>query len=430
MKVLVVGSGGREHTLVWKIAQSPRVDKIYCAPGNGGISEVAECVDIKAEDIDSLADFANEKKIDLTLVGPEIPLVRGIVDKFIDKGLRIFGPRKNAAILEGSKVFSKEIMAKYGIPTAKGRVFDHIRDAKEYIDDVGAPIVVKADGLAAGKGVIVCSEVKEAKEAVDKIMQEIIFGEAGKKIVVEERLEGEEASILVFTDGENILPLISSQDHKQIFDGDKGPNTGGMGAYSPAPLVTEEILERIMNEIIKPTISAMKDEARAYKGILYVGIMMTVDGPKVLEFNVRFGDPETQVILPGLKDDLVDIMEEIIDGKLTKKELNWDEKTCVCVVLASGGYPEKYEKGKEISGLEEIKKMKDVFIFHAGTKITENGKYLSSGGRVLGVSALADDIKDAIKKAYNAAGKIHFANMYYRKDIGHKAVSKAQTYGT
>lgn len=422
MKVLVVGSGGREHTLVWKIAQSPKVDKIYCAPGNGGIAEIAECVNINAEEINSLADFALDKKIDLTVVGPEVPLVKGIVDLFEGQGLRIFGPHKDAAILEGSKVFSKEMMIKYGIPAAKARIFDHPHDAQEYVEDVGAPIVIKADGLAAGKGVIVCSTVKEAKEATAKIMKERIFGEAGKKVIIEECLKGEEASILVFTDGENIIPLAGSQDHKQIFDGDKGGNTGGMGAYSPAPLITKDLLEKVIKQIIKPTISGMNSEGRRYKGVLYAGIIVTDEGPKALEFNARFGDPETQAILPRLKDDLVSVMEEIIDAKLTRKELNWDERACACVVLASGGYPGKYEKGKEISGLEKVKKMKDAFVFHAGTRLTPDRHCVTNGGRVLGATALGNNIEDAVNKAYEVAEGIHFDNIYYRSDIGYRAI--------
>lgn len=424
MKILVVGSGGREHTLIWKIIQSKKVSKVYCAPGNGGIAEIAECVEIDSGEINSLADFALGKKIDLTVVGPEIPLARGIVDLFEEKGLRIFGPRKNAAILETSKVFSKEMMFKYGLPTARGRIFDNLRDGQEYIDDMGAPIVVKADGLTAGKGVIVCAEVREAKKAIVKIMEEKVFGEAGERVIIEELLKGDEASILVFTDGEHIVPLVSSQDYKQIFDGDKGPNTGGMGAYSPAPLINEDLKNRIIEEIIRPIIKGMNDEGRRYKGVLYAGIMVTDEGPKVLEFNARFGDPETQVILPRLKDDLVSIMEEIVDGELTERELTWDKRFCACVVLASGGYPGKYEKDKEISGLRETKETKNTFIFHAGTKRMPSGGYATNGGRVLGVTALGNDINDALSRAYEVAGKLHFDNIYYRKDIGHRAIGR------
>ena len=428
MKVLVVGSGGREHTLVWKIAQSPKVKMIYCAPGNAGIAENAECIDIKVEDIEGLCDFAADERIDLTVVGPETPLVNGIVDLFESRGLRIFGPRKEAALLEGSKVFSKEMMIKYGTPTGGSRIFTDSREAKSYLREVGAPIVVKADGLAAGKGSIVCGTVDEATKAVEAIMEEKIFGESGSRILVEECLFGEEASFIVFTDGENIVPMVSSQDHKRIFDGDKGPNTGGMGAYSPAPVVTKNLEQRIMDEIIRPIISGMTKEGRPYKGVLYAGIMVTDEGPKVIEFNVRYGDPENQTIMPRLKEDLVDIMEAIIDGRLPQRDLDWDERACVCVVLASGGYPQKYEKGKEIFGLEDAKKMEDVVVFHAGTKREiqdprlQTSKTVTNGGRVLGVTALGKDIKSAIDRAYGAVENIRFDGMHYRKDIGYRAI--------
>lgn len=430
MKVLVIGSGGREHTLVWKIAKSPKVDKIYCAPGNAGIAELAECVDIKVEDIEGLCDFAERERIDLTVAGPEAPLVKGIVDLFEKRGLRIFGPRKDAALLEGSKVFSKEMMVKYGAPTGRARIFTDSREAKSYLGEIGAPIVVKADGLAAGKGSIVCGTVDEAEKAISAIMEEKIFGPSGDRVLVEECLVGEEASFIVFTDGKNIVPMVSSQDHKRIFDGDKGQNTGGMGAYSPAPVVTRNLEQRIMDEIIRPVISGMAKEGRPYKGVLYAGIMVTDEGPKVMEFNVRYGDPENQAIMPRLKEDLVDIMEAIIDGNLPQRDLEWDERACVCVVLASRGYPGKYEKGKEISGLEEAKKMDDVVIFHAGTKLqkteerTGQGKptLITNGGRVLGVTALGKDIRSAIDRSYEAIEKIHFNGMHYRKDIGYRAL--------
>ncbi len=428
MKVLVVGSGGREHTLVWKIAQSPKVDKIYCAPGNAGIAECAECIDIKAEDINGLCDFAADERIDLTVVGPETPLVKGIVDLFEQRDLRIFGPRKEAALLEESKVFSKEMMVKYGAPTGKARIFTDSREAKSYLREVGAPIVVKADGLAAGKGSMVCGTVDETIKAVEAIMEEKIFGESGNRILVEECLFGEEASFIVFTDGENIVPMVSSQDHKRIFDGDKGRNTGGMGAYSPAPVVTKNLEQRIMDEIIRPIISGMAKEGRPYKGVLYAGIMVTDEGPKVIEFNVRYGDPENQAIMPRLKEDLVDIMEAIIDGRLPQRDLDWDERACVCVVLASGGYPQKYEKGKEIFGIEDAKEMEDVVVFHAGTKREiqdprlQTSKIVTNGGRVLGVTALGKDIKSAIDRAYGAVENIRFDGMHYRKDIGYRAI--------
>ncbi len=430
MKVLVIGSGGREHTLVWKIAQSPKIDRIYCAPGNAGIAENAECIDIKVEDTEGLCDFAAEERIDLTVVGPEAPLVNGIVDLFESRGLRIFGPRKEAAILEGSKVFSKEMMVKYGAPTSKARIFTDSGEAKSYLHEVGAPIVVKADGLSAGKGSIVCGTIDEAEKAVRAIMEEKIFGESGDRILVEECLFGEEASFIVFTDGKNIVPMVSSQDHKRVFDGDKGLNTGGMGAYSPAPVVTKNLEQRIMDEIIRPIISGMAKEGRPYKGVLYAGIMVTNEGPKVIEFNVRYGDPENQVIMPRLKEDLVDIMEAIIDGKLTRTELDWDERACVCVVLASGGYPGKYEKGKEISGLEEAKKMEDVVVFHAGTKLQkmeertkeEKPTFITNGGRVFGVTAMGKDIKSAIDRVYEVVENIRFDGLHYRKDIGCRAI--------
>ncbi len=421
VKILVVGSGGREHTLVWKIAQSPKVNKICAAPGNGGIEGLAEIVDIKVDDIEGLAAFVQNNAIDLTIVGPELPLVRGIVDVFTKKNLRIFGPTKEASRLEGSKVFTKEICRKYDIPTSNFEIFDNPKEAKDYIDKTDKSQVVKADGLAAGKGVIVTKDKEEAREAVESIMVDKKFGKAGERIVIEERLYGEEVSILVFSDGENILPLASSQDHKQIYDGDKGPNTGGMGAYSPAPVITDDIFKEIIDKIMKPAIYGMQKEGHPYKGVLYAGLMLTDEGPKLLEFNVRFGDPESQAIFPRLKGDLVEAIEATIDERLDEIKLEWDERPCVCVVMASGDYPGSYEKGKEIFGLEKTKDLKDIVIFHAGTR-KEDNRILTNGGRVLGVTGLGNDIREAIDKTYNAISLISFDNMYYRKDIGQKAL--------
>ncbi|MGB9613195.1 MAG: phosphoribosylamine--glycine ligase [Candidatus Margulisiibacteriota bacterium] len=422
MKVLVVGSGGREHALVWKIAQSSKVDKIYCAPGNAGTAELAENIEIKAEDIQALKKFAVENKIDLTVVGPEAPLVLGIVNEFEKEGLKIFGPSKEAAIIEGSKVFAKRFMVKYGIPTARAVIFDNPQKTLDYLNEIGAPIVVKADGLAAGKGVIVCQTKEEAIEAVNLIMVKREFGKAGEKVVIEECLEGEEASILAFADGKALVPLVSSQDHKRVFDEDMGPNTGGMGAYSPAPLVTDRLMEQIDVEILRPFVAGMRQEGIPYRGVIYAGLMVTKNGPKVLEFNCRFGDPETQPILMRMRSDLVPILEAVVEGKLDDRLIEWDERAAVCVVLASGGYPGHYEKGFPIEGLDRVAKMEDVVVFHAGTKLVGSKQITTDGGRVLGVTALADNIKFAIDKAYRAVELIHFKNMHYRKDIGKKAL--------
>ncbi len=422
MRILVIGSGGREHALAWKLAQSPLAEKIFCAPGNGGISQIAECVDIRAEDIAGLREFAVKEKIDLTVVGPEIPLALGISDEFVKAGLKIFGPKKKAAQLEASKVFSKELMAKYKVPTADFKVFDDPAAAKKYIHKIGAPCVVKADGLAAGKGVVVAKTVKEAEDAVTSMMQERIFGDAGDRVIIEECLIGQEASILVITDSKQVLALASAQDHKRVFDNDKGSNTGGMGAYSPASIVTADVLVEVMEKIIYRTIEGLAKEGVGYSGVLYAGIMLTKDGPKTLEFNVRFGDPETQVILPRLKSDLVEIMLAATEGELVKvKNLFWDDRSCVCVVCASGGYPGNYTKGKEIKGLHEAEKLKDVVVFHAGTS-KAGDKILTSGGRVLGVTGLGSTIEDAIHKTYRAVDKISFEGMHFRKDIGSKAL--------
>ncbi len=422
MRILVVGSGGREHALAWKIAQSKLVEKVFCAPGNGGIAQLAECIDIKADDVFGLLEFARKEKVDLTVVGPEVALSLGIVDEFKKAGLRIFGPNKKAANLEASKVFSKELMAKYKVPTADFKVFDNPDEAKKYIEKIGGPCVVKADGLAAGKGVVVAKNIDEAKQAVNSMMQDKIFGDAGKKVIIEQCLVGQEASILVITDSRQVLALASAQDHKRIFDNDQGPNTGGMGAYSPAPVVTTHILAEVMEEIIYRTIDGLVKEGIDYRGVLYAGIMLTKDGPRCLEFNVRFGDPETEAILPRLKSDLVEVMLAASGGELVKiKNLSWDERASVCVVCASGGYPGDYAKDKEIAGLHEAEKLKDIVVFHAGTKKVGD-KIFTSGGRVLGVTGLGGTIKDAVNKTYKAVSKISFEGMHYRKDIGAKAI--------
>lgn len=421
MKVLVVGGGGREHALVWKIAQSPHVTEVYCAPGNGGISKIAYCPDIDAANQETLVGFCKDNKIDLTVVGPELPLTTGIVDLFQKEGLRIFGPNMAAAQLEGSKTFAKDLMRQCGIPTAEYRVFENRDEAAAYIKEKGAPIVVKADGLAAGKGVAVAETVQEALEALHHIMVEKAFGEAGNRVVIEEKLVGEEASFIAFSDGERILPLASSQDHKPIYDDDRGPNTGGMGAYSPAPVVTPAVHRRIMQDIMIPTIKALAAEGYAYRGVLYAGLMISDGTPKVLEFNCRFGDPETQPIIMRMQGDLIPILEGCIEGDLTGLKISWDPRAAVCVVMASQGYPGAYEKGKTIQGLEETEEMEGVYVFHAGTTF-EDGKYLTAGGRVLGVTGLGNGIKDAIETTYQAVSSIRWEGVHYRGDIGRKAL--------
>ncbi|MEE9201428.1 MAG: phosphoribosylamine--glycine ligase [Candidatus Brocadiales bacterium] len=424
MKVLIVGGGGREHALVWKLTQSSKLSKIYCAPGNAGISRLADCVVMAADDIESLSNFARKERIDLTVVGPEGPLVKGITDRFQSIGLKIFGPSRKAAALEGSKVFSKNLLRKYGIPTAVFRSFSDLDHAERYIGSLSRPPVVKADGLAAGKGSIVCKSEEEAISAARSILKEKIFGEAGAKIVVEECLEGEEVSILAFTDGSTIVPLESCQDHKALLDGDNGPNTGGMGAYSPVPAVTDELYRAIEKDVLVPTVHAMKKEGRPYRGIIYVGLMLTYAGPKVLEYNVRFGDPETQPLLMRLKGDLLPTLLAVANGRLETVDFEWDPRPAVCVVMAAGGYPQKYEKGDAIDGLDDISGPDDdVVVFHAGTTMKQ-GTVVTNGGRVLGVTALGDDIEDAQKKAYDAVAKIGFKGAYYRKDIGAKAVAR------
>ncbi|RKY87778.1 phosphoribosylamine--glycine ligase [candidate division KSB1 bacterium] len=425
MKVLVIGGGGREDALVWKLAQSSLVNKIYCAPGNAGIARLAECVNVSSSDVLGLAQFAKKYGIDLTVVGPEIPLVEGIVDEFEKEGLKIFGPNKAAAKLEGSKVFAKEFMKKYGIPTAKYEVFENLNSARNYIWDQEPPIVVKADGLAAGKGSVVCRTLNEAQIALEEMMLKQIFGKAGRRVVIEEFLVGEEASVLAFTDGEMVLPMTPAQDHKAIYDDDLGPNTGGMGAYSPAPVVDSQTLQLVQEKILEPTVRGLAAEGRKYKGVLYAGLMITNEGPKVMEYNCRFGDPETQVILPLMESDLVEATLAVIEEQLASYRLQLKNQWAVCVVMASAGYPGPYERGKEIYGLDQD--FGDgVIIFHAGTKKVDN-KIVTNGGRVLGVTAVADQLKTAIEKSYQAVKKIKFEGAYYRKDIGKKGLARLQT---
>ncbi len=421
MKVLVIGSGGREHALVWKLSQSPRVDKIFCTPGNAGISEIAECLDIKTDDIGALVNFAKYEGIDLTVVGPEAPLTAGIVDVFVKEDRRIFGPDKLGAQLEGSKVFAKAFMLKYGIPTAEYKTFTSYLHAKEYIQLKGAPIVIKADGLAAGKGVFVAVSVEESIDALKLIIKERAFGSAGDKVIVEQCLKGEEASFMVLTDGKTFIPLATSQDHKTVFDNDKGPNTGGMGAYSPAPIITESLEADIMKNIIKPVIKGLTKERINYRGIIYSGLMICDGKPYVLEFNCRFGDPEAQPVLMRLDSDLFDALKATSEGKLKDIKLSWKNDASVCVALTSKGYPGSYEKGKVIKGLDSLKNRDDLMVFHAGTSVDDKG-FVTSGGRVLGVTALGKDIRGAKENAYQAIKKIHFDGMHYRKDIGDKAI--------
>ena len=420
-KILVVGGGGREHTIVWKLASSPKADKIYCAPGNAGISRQAQCIPLNAEDIPGLADFAAKESIDLTVVGPEAPLTMGVVDFFQKRGLAICGPNFEAAKLEGSKSFAKEFMKKYNIPTADYKTFSSPDEAKRHIKERGAPLVVKADGLAAGKGVILAMSEKEAFDAVDSIMIRKNFGAAGNKVVVEDLLLGEEASFLAFTDGKTVIPLPSSQDHKAIFDGDQGPNTGGMGAYSPAPVVTQEVSEKVMKKIMIPTIKGMAAEGKRYTGVLYAGLMINKGEPWVLEFNTRLGDPETQPLLIRMRSDLLPVLEAIYAGNLQEIHIEWDARPAVCVVMASSGYPGMYEKGKIISGLEEAEQIENTRVFHAGTA-WKNGKIVTNGGRILGVTALGNTIQTAINQAYKAVSNISWEGAYYRKDIGYKAL--------
>ncbi len=424
MQCLVIGSGGREHALAWKIAQSPKVSKIWAAPGNAGIGEVAECVNINLSEIGLPADFAERNRIDLTVVGPEVPLTLGIVNEFERRGLRIFGPSKEAALIEGSKVFAKKLMKKYQIPTGFYQSFYRAEDAKRYIHELGAPIVVKADGLAAGKGAVVCLEMSEALDAVKMIMEEKVFGDAGDRVVIEEYLEGEEASFLAFTDGDAVVPMASSQDHKRVFDDDRGPNTGGMGAYSPAPVVTETIHRQVMERILIPAVKGMAMEGRRYKGVLYAGLMINAGEVKVLEFNARFGDPEAQPLLLRMQSDLVPLLEAVVDGRLRGHTITWKPEVSVCVVMASGGYPGPYEKAYPIAGLREAAMEPGVVIFHAGTS-RKNNQVVTAGGRVLGVTALGRDIRDAIANVYRAVKKIQWEGAHYRTDIGGRALSRS-----
>ncbi|TVM03877.1 MAG: phosphoribosylamine--glycine ligase [Candidatus Brocadia sp. WS118] len=421
MKILVVGGGGREHALVWKIAQSPMVKKVFCAPGNPGIAEIAECVDIDTANIDGLYTFALKQKIDLTVVGPEDALMSGITDRFREGHMQIFGPTKRASAIEGSKVFAKTLMRKHGIPTADFKIFEDIKQAKKHITTCEFPLVVKADGLAKGKGVFICKTPDEANKHLDDIMKEKIFGHAGDRVVIEEFLSGEEVSILAITDGNAILPLSSAQDHKAVYDGDKGPNTGGMGAYSPVSFITQQLQFFIEENILVPVIHAMKRENRPYKGVIYAGLIITSTGPKVLEFNARFGDPETQVLLMRMKSDLVPILLSTEKNTLEDAEIEWNDGASICVVMASKGYPDSYEKGVPIFGLETIKALNHVQVFHAGTAIRD-GKIATNGGRVLGVTALGKDLQEAQKAAYGAIEKLSFAGVHYRRDIGAKAI--------
>jgi len=428
MNILVVGGGGREHALIWKIAQSPLVEKIYCAPGNPGIAQLAECVHIDADDIDGLSEFAQAEQIDLTVVGPEVPLTRGIVDHFQAAGLTIFGPTQQAAQIEGSKRFSKELMERHRIPTAAYRSFTDHGEAVAYVKAQGAPIVIKANGLAAGKGVVVAMSEEQALAALDDMMLGHVFGDAGSCIVIEEFMAGEEASFFAFTDGTSILPLASSQDHKRVYDKDQGPNTGGMGAYSPAPVVTPELHQVIVDTIVRPTIAGMAKDGCPYSGILYVGLMIKDGHPRVVEYNARFGDPEAQPLLMRMKSDIVPILQACAEGTLDKKTIEWHDKAAVCVVMASGGYPADYVKGLPISGLEDVATMEDVMVFHAGTAL-DQGKIVNHGGRVLGVTGLGFTVAQAISNAYQAVEKIHWDNVHWRRDIGARALQHAANAG-
>ena len=421
MKILVIGGGGREHALIWKLSQSSEVDKIYCAPGSAGIAEFAELVTITPHQIEKLADFAAERKIDLTVVGPELPLTLGISDLFESRGLKIFGPNRDAAKLEGSKGFAKKIMTENSIPTAAAGIFSDAQSARRYLDQNPAPYVVKADGLAAGKGVLICASREEAQSAIDEIMVAKAFGQAGEKVVIEEFLDGEEASFMVLTDGDHVLPLPSSQDHKRIFDNDQGPNTGGMGAYSPAPVMTQTVEDRVLREVVTPLMAGLKRQGIVYRGVIYVGLMLTNTGPKVLEFNARFGDPECQAIMMRLKSDLVPLLQATVNGTLRTVRPEWYPDPAVCVVLSAGGYPGSYETGKEIRGLEKLRDWREGFVFHAGTS-KESGRWQTSSGRVLGVTARGRDLAAAVQEVYRGANAISWDGMHYRRDIGRRAL--------
>jgi len=422
VRILVVGGGGREHAIIWSLNKSERVDKIYCAPGNAGIADLAECVPIAEQQFDELAKFALEQKIDLVVVGPEVPLFAGLVDVLEENGLKVFGPRKDAAIIEGSKVFTKQLMKKYHIPTAAYESFDNFEAARDYLLKQQAPIVIKADGLAAGKGVIVAATLEEAEQALREIMVDQVFGEAGAQVVIEEFLSGQEMSILAFVDGETVRPMVPSQDHKPVFDGDKGPNTGGMGTYSPVPHIPQSVVDEAIETILVPAARAMVQEGRPFRGVLYAGLMIGEQGPKTIEFNCRFGDPETQVVLPRLKTDLADIFMATVEGRLADIEIEWSDEAAVCVVLASGGYPGPYEKGKPITGLEQVD---ESVVFHAGTA-AQDGQIVTSGGRLLGVTALGKELTEARAKAYADIGKIQYEGKHYRTDIALKALRAAE----
>lgn len=419
MDVLIIGSGGREHAICRKISQSPKLGRLYCAPGNAGIADVAECVDIKAMDMEALADFAEKNAVDLTIVGMDDPLVAGIVDIFEKRGLKAFGPKKNAAVIEGSKAFSKDLMRKYNIPTANYEIFDNCESALSYVKNGKFPIVIKADGLALGKGVLIAENISDAEEALKSIMVDKKFGNSGNKVVIEEFLEGPEVSVLSFCDGENIVPMVSAQDHKRAYDGDKGLNTGGMGAFSPSKVYTKDIAEECMKKIFKPTVEALKKEGRPFVGVLYFGLMLSADGPKVIEYNCRFGDPEAEAVLLRLKTDLIDICEACIEKKLDKINIEWENNAVCCVIEASGGYPVSYEKGFEIKGLDEITDKGNIVVFHCGTA-KKNGKFVTAGGRVLAITGIGKDMDEAIKAAYSGVDVVTFEKMHYRKDIGIK----------
>ncbi|GIW41717.1 MAG: phosphoribosylamine--glycine ligase [Candidatus Binatia bacterium] len=428
MNVLVVGGGGREHALVWKLGRSPRVEKIYCAPGNAGIGELAELVPLRADDVAGLVRFAREKKVDLTVVGPELPLTLGIVDEFERHNLKIFGPGREAARLEGSKAFAKELCRKQKVPTGFFGVFSSSEEAKTYVREVGAPVVVKADGLAAGKGVFVCRTVAEAEEAIQEMLEGKLFGDAGSRVVVEEFLEGEEASFMALVDGMSVLPLASSQDHKRAFDGDTGPNTGGMGAFSPSAVLTDSVQGQVLERIVRPVLAGLEEKKIRYRGVLYAGLMVRGEEAKVLEFNVRFGDPECQVLMLRLRSDLLDLLEACVEGRLEGVRAEWDSRASACVVMASAGYPGPYQTGVEIEGLEEARKWENGVVFHAGTALRD-GRYVTAGGRVLAVTALGSDVPSAVQEAYRMVEKIRWDGVHYRKDIGRRAARSAGDRG-